>query len=115
LVTRKEQQLRQLRVALRKTPFGRAFDEFISVEAAELGDVLLRDEDAFGLTVRTLEPWLRKRTNYDIFESEIDKDTVLNATRLLKLLSRRAPRLRPQLEALHKAIAAAEGTSVRKL
>ena len=115
-VDRKEAQLRSLRErVLRPTAFGKAFDDFVSTEAAVLSQILLEDEDAFGVAVRTLEPWLRKRTNYEILESEVDADTVAHVAQLTRLLARRERRLRPQLGAMQAALAAAQGSKVRKL
>lgn len=114
LVPAKEAQLRRFRErSLRKTPLGRIFDDFITTEARELARVLREDDDAFGLAVRMLEPWLQKKTNFEILESELDSKTVTTARRLLRLIAKSSETLRPQLELLEDALSQAEGTLVR--
>ncbi|MGH2767241.1 MAG: hypothetical protein ACRDKA_15270, partial [Actinomycetota bacterium] len=100
----KEAQLRRFRTRfLARTPFGKVVDQLITTEAAELGRILVEDEEAFGLAVRAARPWLRKATNLEILESRLDAETVRTITRLLRHLARRSKRLRPQLESLAKA------------
>lgn len=113
LVRRKERQLRSLRTrAVRTTRFGKAFDDFVSTEAATLAGVLLRDDEAFGLAVRALEPWLTRRTTLDMLEADIDPETVATVRRLTDVLGKQARNLRPQLEAVKQAVDQAEGKSV---
>jgi hypothetical protein len=112
----KEAQLRRFRSRLlRATSFGKVIDEFVTVHAAEVGAVLTSDDEAFGLAVRTLEPWVARATNLDIIEASIDADTVGNVDRLARVLGRRIPDLQPQLESLAEAVRALEGAPVRRL
>lgn len=111
-----ETQLRRFRSKLlRTTPFGKVIDEFVTVHAAEVGAVLTEDEEAFGLAVRALEPWLAKATTLDIVEASLDAGTVANVDRLATVLGRRIPELKPQLSSLADTVRALEGAPVRKL
>jgi hypothetical protein len=116
LVRRKERQLRALRSrVVRKTRFGKAFDDFVSADAATLAGVLLADDEAFGLAVRALGPWLELRTTLDMLEAEIDPETVATVRRLTDVLAKQAKELRPQLAAVNDAVGKAEGKSVGAL
>jgi hypothetical protein len=113
LIRRKERQLRSLRNrVLRQTRFGKAFDDFVSTDAATLAGALMDDDEAFGLAVRALDPWLTKRTTLDMLETEVDPETVATVRRLTEVLGKRAKELRPQLEAINGAVALAEGKTV---
>lgn len=112
----KEGQLRRFRSRhLATTALGKVVDGLITTEAAELGRILMEDDEAFGLAVRAAEPWLLKRTNLEVLESKLDAETAGTMTRLLRHLARRSARLRPQLVALAGAVADAEGKSVKQL
>jgi hypothetical protein len=116
LVRRKERQLRSLRAsAVRPSRFGKAFDDFVSKEAATLARVLARDDEAFGLAVRALEPWLTRKTSLDMLETEVDADTVATVRRLTKVLGAQAKSIQPQLDIIHAAVAKAEGRTVGEL
>ena len=116
LVRRKERQLRMLRSrVVARTKFGRAFDDFVTASAPELATALIRDDEAFGLAVRALEPWLDKRTTLDMLESEVDPETVATVRRLTKVLGASAKEARPQLEAVAAAVEQAQGKSVHDL
>jgi hypothetical protein len=116
VVKAKEAQLRRFRAKyLATTPLGKAVDTLLTTEAAELGRILMEDEEAFGLAVRAAEPWLRKRTNFDVLESQIDAEAVVTITRLLRHLARRSRRMRPQLGALATAVGGAEGKTVKSV
>jgi hypothetical protein len=116
LVRRKERQLRSLRSrVVRQTRFGKAFDAFVSTQAATLAGALMEDDEAFGLAVRALDTWLAKRTTLDMLETEIDAETVATVRRLTEVLAKRARELQPQLEAISGAVAQAEGRTVADL
>ncbi len=115
LVARKERQLRRLRSEMRTSRFGRAADDFVATEAAVLAGAVLEDPEAFGVAVRALEPWLRKRTVLDMLETELDPETVVHFDRLIKVLGAKAKRLRPQLEALRSLIRDNEGAELGKV
>lgn len=113
LIRRKERQLRSLRSrVLSQTRFGKAFDDFVSTEAATLAGALMNDDEAFGLAVRALDPWLTKSTTLDMLETEVDPETVANVRRLTEVLGTQAKELRPQLEAINGAVGLAEGKTV---
>jgi hypothetical protein len=115
-VRQKETQLRRFRArVLATTPLGKVIDELVTTEAAELGRILVQDEEAFGLAVRAVQPWLRKPTNFEILESRIDAEAVAAIRRLLRRLARRSRRLGPRLTALADTVAGFEGQSVRQL
>jgi hypothetical protein len=94
-MTEKEAQLRRFRArVLATTPLGKVIDDLVTTEAAELGRILVEDEEAFGLAVRAAQTWLRKPTNFEILESRIDAEAVAAIRRLLRRLARRSRRLR---------------------
>ncbi len=116
LVRRKESQLRSLRSrVLRRTRFGKAFDDFVTAEAPAIAKVLMDDDEAFGLAVRALEPWLLKRTTLDMLETEVDPETVAAVQRLTKVLGAQAKNVEPQLSAIAFAVEQAQGKSVNDL
>ena len=116
LVRRKERDLRSLRTrTVRATRFGKAFDDFVSKEAPALSIALLQDDEAFGLAVRVLEPWLTKRTAFDMLETEIDGETVALVRRLVKVLGKSAKSAQPQLDIIHAAVTRAEGKTAGEL
>ncbi len=116
LVRRKERDLRALRSrTVRATRFGKAFDDFVTKEAPALSIALLQDDEAFGLAVRVLEPWLTKRTAFDMLETEIDGETVALVRRLVKVLGKSAKSAQPQLDIIHAAVTRAEGKTAGEL
>jgi hypothetical protein len=116
LVRRRERQLRSLRSrVVKQTRFGKAFDDFVSTNAASLAGALLANDEAFGLAVRALDPWVTKRTTLDMLEAEVDPETVATVRRLTRVLGKQAKELRPQLEAINAAVALAEGQTVEAL
>ena len=116
LVRRKERQLRSLRSrVVRRTKFGKAFDDFVTRDAPTLATALMEDDEAFGLAVRALEPFLLKRTTLDMLETEVDPETVATVRRLVKVLGARAKDVRPQLEAVSVAVERAQGATVGDL
>jgi hypothetical protein len=116
LVASKERQLRQLRSrTLRATRFGKAFDDFVAAEAPSIAKVLMQDDEAFGLAVRALEPWLTKKTTLDMLETEIDPETVATVQRLVKVLGAGAKNVAPQLGAIALAVEQAQGRTVADL
>jgi hypothetical protein len=116
LVRRKERQLQSLRRGIvRRTRFGKAFDDFVTREAPALAAALLQDDEAFGLAVRALEPFLVKRTTLDMLETEVDPETVATVRRLVKVMGASAKDLRPQLEGVSIAVERAQGATVGDL
>jgi hypothetical protein len=115
-VDRKDQQLRALRDRIMATtPFGKLVVDFVASEAAELSHVLLEDEEAFGLAVRTFEPWVRHATNLDVLDATVDADTVAQFGRLADHIGDVAPRLNSKMAMMKSAVATVEGSRVRDL
>jgi hypothetical protein len=113
---RKEQQLRRLRSrVLSQTPLGKSVVQFVDGNAAHLSEALLEDEETFGLTVRLVEPWLRRGNNFEILESQIDGETIQNFTRLVERLAKIKPSLREPIAEFSDVISKAEGKTVRAL
>jgi hypothetical protein len=113
---KKERQLRKFRdQIMAETPFGKKIVDLIEAETADVVGAIIEDDEAFGLAVRTFEPWISQRTNADILDAELDPETVANLGRLTDRIAKVAPRLRGQLRALKASIAAVEGMRVREL
>jgi hypothetical protein len=108
--------LRRLRGrVLARTPLGKRVVEFVDSNAADLSGALLEDEEAFGLTVRLVEPWLRRGNNFEILESKVDAETIQTFTRLAERLVKIQPSLREPIATFSDVISKAEGTTVRAL
>jgi hypothetical protein len=115
-VDRKNAQLRALRDRiLSSTPFGKLVADFVASEAAELSQVLLEDDEAFGMAVRTFAPWVRHATNLDVLDAPIDSDTVAHFGRLADRIGERAPRLASNMELMKAALSGLTGARVRDL
>jgi hypothetical protein len=113
LVNLKEEQFRKfLDHTVQIGPLGKMLAKFVRSEAAELSQAICEDEEAFGLAVRTLDPWVRRRTNLDVLEAELDAETVANFVRLADRIGKVKPELRERLFLVKVAIAAAQGTRV---
>jgi hypothetical protein len=109
-------QLRSLRddtIAPRRN--GAALLDVLGPLVPVLFDTLIRDEEAFGLLVRLVAPWVAKPTNLDVLEAQIDEDTVGTASRLAQHLARISPELRTAVTAASQALAQAAGSTVREL
>jgi hypothetical protein len=112
----KESQLRSLREQiLRASPFGKVLDGLMTVHAAEVGSLLTEDEEAFGLAVRLLEPWVYKVTNLEILDAEVDEQTLANAEDLVRYIVRQRRDLRAELEGALNSAKAMRGVPVRRL
>ncbi len=112
----KERQLRRFRdQIMAETSFGKKIVELVETEAADLVGAIVEDEEAFGLAVRTFDPWVSQRTNADVLDAELDPETVANLGRLADRIGKVKPRLRPQLRAMKASVAAVEGLRVREL
>ncbi len=113
---KKERQLRRFRDhIMSQTPFGQKVVELVETETADLIGAIIEDEEAFGLAVRSFDPWIRLRTNADILDAELDAETVANLGRLADRIGKVKRRLRPQLRAMKTALVAVEGMKVREL
>jgi hypothetical protein len=116
VMERKEAQLRRLRSrVLTETPLGKNVVAFVEENAADLSGALMEDEDAFGLAVRLIEPWLRLKNNFEILEAPIDSDTVQAFAHLSERLAKLRPSLKEQMATFESAISRAEGVTVREL
>jgi hypothetical protein len=98
-----------------QTPFGKKIVELVETETADLIGAIVEDEEAFGLAVRSFDPWIRQRTNADILDAELDAETVANLGRLADRIGKVKPRLRPQLRAMKASLVAVEGMKAREL
>jgi hypothetical protein len=115
-LVRKERQLRQFRTkVLRATAFGKAVDKLLTTRTAQLAQVIVEDEDAFGLAVKMLEPWIRHRTNYEVLEAKIDAQTVENFGRFADRAGKVNRNLRNELLMVKYAMTAVEGKKVRSV
>ena len=113
---KKERQLRRFRdQIMSQTPFGKKIVELVETETADLIGAIVEDEEAFGLAVRSFDPWIRQRTNADILDAELDAETVANLGRLADRIGKVKPRLRPQLRAMKASLVAVEGMKAREL
>ena len=113
---KKERQLRRFRdEIMSQTPFGKKIVELVETETADLIGAIVEDEEAFGLAVRSFDPWIRQRTNADILDAELDAETVANLGRLADRIGKVKPRLRPQLRAMKASLVAVEGMKAREL
>jgi hypothetical protein len=77
--------------------------------------VVFEDEETFGLALRTFEPWIQHRSNFDILEAELDPETVANFSRLADRVAEASPPLRSRLLTLKESITALEGHRIRDL
>ena len=112
----KETQLRRLRSrVLPKTAFGKSLQEFIATRAALLAAAVMEDEETFGLAVRALEPWVRKRTNLEVLQTALDAEAVGDLSRLADRLADQVPELRPQLTALRSVVGELEGRTAAQV
>lgn len=115
-IRKKERQLRRFRdQIMAETAFGKKLVELVETETADIVGAIVEDEEAFGLAVRTFEPWILQRTNADVLDAELDPETVANLGRLADRIGKVRPRLRPQLRAMKASVAAVEGLRVREL
>jgi hypothetical protein len=116
IVREKDLQLRRLRArVLRGTSFGKLAEEYLVPETAHLARVIMEDDEAFGLAVKTLRPWVLQRTNFDILESELDEETVENFGRLADRVAEVHPDLKRKMRTMKLSLAAVKGKQVRQV
>lgn len=112
----KEVQLRRFRDhLLAAAPAGAIVADLVGAETAELSRAIQEDEESFGLAVRTFEPWVRRATNLEILEAQLDPATVRNFGRLADRVAEVAPRLKEKMTAAKAVVAAVEGKRVADL
>lgn len=115
-VALKDAQLRRFRDrVMGSTRFGKVLAEFVASEAAELVQAIREDDEVFGLAVRTFQPWVRRGTNLDILDAELDAETVKNFGDLADRVAKVRPRLKDKMFLMKAAIAAVEGAKVSSL
>ena len=113
---RSERQLRRfLDRRLAATQNGKLVYDLIRRETPALTQAVMDDDEVFGLSVRVLEPWLRKRTVYDLLETKVDAETAANLNKLAKRVARVSPKLKRKALAGAKLLEGAEGRTVRQL
>ena len=113
LVRYKERQLRRFRLAvLERGRFGNTLNAMIKSQAGRVGRILNEDEEAFGLLVRALRPWVAKPTNFDIMTAKFDDETIDDLTRFAKRIARRDKNLAPQFLAVQAILESVRGATV---
>ena len=116
LLRDKDRQLRKLRYeTLAKSTAGKVVQHILTTRAAALGRAMTEDEDAFGMVVQLLDPWLRLRTNYEMLEAKVDGETIKHFRRLAEHVAKRQPELKPLMLVLAEASQGLEGKTVRSI
>jgi hypothetical protein len=115
-VHEKDLQLRRLRArVMRGTAFGKLAEEYLVPETAHLARAIMEDEEAFGLAVKTLRPWVLAQTNFDILEAELDEETVENFGRLADRVAEVNPGLKRKMQTMKLSLSAVKGKQVRQV
>lgn len=113
---RSEHLLRRLRDrVLAQSATGKVIADTITALAPELTNVLIDDDEAYGLAVRTVAPWVRASTTLEVLDRPVDPDTIRNGLALAGRVGQLRPELAPRLDALAELLKASEGTPVRQL
>jgi len=109
----KERQLRRFRDQLRESGvFGEEIDKLIRTQTARVGSVLTHDEQAFGLLVRALRPFVKQPTNLDVLETRLDRDSIDSLLKFAARLSRTAPKMRARIAGAKAIARAVEGATL---
>ena len=112
----KTAQLRMLRDrVLTATAAGRDLTGLVESETARLFRAVLNDDDAFGLAVKTLDPWVRYATNYDILEAPLDDETVAWFGRFAERVGELEPDLKDTLTTARDLLVPLRGSKVRDI
>jgi hypothetical protein len=112
----KVRQLRMLRDrVLAATSAGRDLTNLAESETARLFSAVLNDDDAFGLAVKTLDPWIRHATNYDILEATLDEETIHWFGRFAERVGEIEPDLRNTLSTARDVLVPLQGSRVRDI
>lgn len=112
----KDLQLRRLRArVLRGTAFGKLAEEYLVPETAQLAAAITEDDEAFGLAVKTLRPWVLAPTNLDILDAKIDEETVENFGRLADRVAEVNPDLEKKMQTMKRSLYAVQGMHVREV
>ena len=112
----KAAQLRRFRdKVLTSSALGKELAELITEEAPTLAAAVFDDEEAFGLAVKALQPWILRPTNFDVLEAELDSVTVGYLCRLADRMSSLAPHLAAAMQAMKEVVQQGEGAQVRTL
>ena len=91
LLRHKETQLRRFREQLRDSGrFSEKLEDLIHHETALVGKILVEDDEAFGLLVNAVRPFVVQPTNYDILKTKLDKETLQGLLRFSSRVSRRS-------------------------
>jgi len=74
--------------------------------------VLTHDEQAFGLLVRALRPFVKQPTNLDVLETRLDRDSIDSLLKFAARLSRTAPKMRARIAGAKAIARAVEGATL---
>ena len=112
-LSHKERQLRKLRNALRDSGrFGGAIEMLIRKETARVGKVITQDEEAFGLLVRALRPFVAQATNLDVMDMPLERDNLDNLLKFAKRVSGKSRAVKPQIAGAAMIARAIEGKTL---
>jgi hypothetical protein len=112
----KEAQLRRFEdKILRNSAIGNIGVQLLHAKIGKLSKAVFQDEEMFGLAIRTLDPWVRKRSNLDILETEIDQETARNFALIAKRVARVDPELKAAAEFLSEAVQSVQGQRIADL
>jgi len=115
-INHKERQLRRFRdEILSKYPIGKFSVELFLYHFPQISKAIFGNEEAFGLSLKLLAPWVLKNTNKEILDTKIEKETIQNFTDLSRYLARSDRSLRQPLGILIGQIKNFEGHTVREV
>lgn len=110
----KDRQIQKMRYEImEQSPTGKVIAHILKSRAAALGQMITADDEAFGMAVQLIDPWLKLRTNYEILEAKIDAETIERFVKLASHVAERQPSLKTLMSTMAVAAKAFEGQSVR--
>lgn len=116
LLRYKDLQVRKMRhEIMAKSPAGKIIEHILRTRAASIGQLFTGDDEAFGMAVQLLDPWLKLRTNYELLETKIDGETIQRFVKLAQHAAERQPKLKALMSTMAVAVKAFEGQTVRNV
>ncbi|MCP4327462.1 MAG: hypothetical protein GY791_03385 [Alphaproteobacteria bacterium] len=116
LLRHKERQVRKMRYEImEKSPAGQIIQHLLRTRAAALGQLMTEDDEAFGIAVELLDPWVKLHTNYEVLEAKIDGETIERFAKLAARAAERQKGLKPLMATMVVAVKAFEGETVRSV